>query len=345
MRLQDAIDQYVQSRQSLQYAPNTVRASRQALELLITTTGNIQTKNLSTQHGERFVAEMLSRGYKPGTVNLYRGHVSLFCKWAHQRRLLAANSNPLGTTRALTNTAAPRRRVPARDFERLLDAAPHPHHRIIVALGLYLFLRASEISYLDIEHVDLDEGAVKVYQPKTKRWDVMPICEELDTELRRWLTWYAEDQARADRGPLMPHWPLVPARQVTNQFGKYPLEPDWPGQMNPRSRCKHAHVKAQETLRAYGWDVTGDDREGVHTLRRSGARALFDALVDDGRIRDGALRVVQAMLHHRSVSTTEGYLGLEADLEKRDSIIAGKRMFAKPKTDNVVTLVPATMDS
>lgn len=340
MRLQEAIDQYITSRESQGYAKNTVRASRQALELLLTETGNIQVKNLNTTHGELLISAMVSRGFKPGTVNLYRGAVSRFCRWAQQRRLLPGNANPLATTRNVADPKPPRRRVPARDFERLLDSAEHPQDRIVVALGLYLFLRASEISALDIEHVDLDEGSIRVYQPKTKRWDTMPICEELDGELRRWLTWFAEDQVKAGRGPLLPHWPLVPSRRVSNLSGPYDeARPDNPWQMNPASRSKQIHTKVQATLRGFGWDVEAGDREGVHTLRRSGARALFDNLVETGRVRDGALRVVQAMLHHKSVTMTEHYLGLEADVEKRNVLFTGVRMFAKPDFEsNVIRL-------
>lgn len=340
MRLDEAIDAYLRSREGMGYAKNTVRASRQALDLLLLTVGNVHVKNLTTTHGELFVSAMLSKGFKPGTVNLYRGAVVRFIKWAQHRRMIT--TNPLATTRSLSDPKPPRRRVPAKDFPHLLDCADaHQQDRIIVALGLYLFLRASEISALDVEHVDLDAGEVKVYQPKTKRWDVMPICAELDAELRRWLAWYADDQARAGRGPLLPHWPLVPSRRVSNLFGRYPLDGEdreKPGQMNPQSRCTQIHNKVKAALTKYGWEVTADDREGVHTLRRSGARALFDELVDSGRVRDGALRVVQAMLHHRSVVITEGYLGLEADVERRNAMFKGATMFAQPDRTNVVSI-------
>jgi integrase len=275
---------------------------------------------------------MTSKGMKPATVNLYRGAFRRFCKWATMRRYLPGTANPLGTTRNLTITPTPRRRVPARDFARLLDGCEHPQTRIIVALGLYLFLRASEVIAIDVDKVDLAEGEILVYRSKTKRWTPVPICAELDTELRRWLTWYANDVAITN-GPLQPHWPLVPARRRTQmmndgtgKFGGRPFVPER-GQMNPLRRSAQIQGKVQTALRSIGWEVGPDDREGVHTLRRSGARALFDDMVATGEVRDGVLRIVSAMLDHRSVQPTELYLVLEADRERMASLLKGRQMF------------------
>ena len=349
MRLTEAIAEYQTFRTSQRYANNTVRADRQALDLLLAEVGNIQVKHLDARHGEAFVAALLSKGMKPGTVNLYRGVFRRFCEWLRTRRYLAAGSNPLGTTRNLVDNPKPRRRIPVAEFPRLLDCAEHPQERIVVALGLYLFLRASEVSAIDVEHVNLEEHEITVWIEKVRRWDVMPISEELDAELRRWLTWYAQDQAGVDR-ELLPHFPLVPARRRsqlyndgTGKCGGRPLLPRF-GQMNPTSRLKLAHTKVQKTLRAFGWEVSGTDREGVHTLRRSGARALYDTLVNSDHVaRDEAVGMVQAMLHHKTRAQTEHYIGLEAAVEKRDKAFKGQRMFPKP-AENVVDLRPAASD-
>lgn len=336
MRLSDAIAEYVQFRTSQKYAKNTIRSDRQALDLLLSEVGNIQMKHLDARHGEAFVSALLSAGKAPGTVNLYRGSFRRFTSWCHTRRYLPGGNNPLGTTRNLKDEAEPRRRVPIEDFGRLLDACEHPQERIIVAMGLYLFVRASEVADVDIDHVNLAAGTILVYQRKTKKWDEMPIVLELDAELRRWLTWYAEDQAPV-RGPLMPHWPLVPARRRsqlwndgTGKCGGRPVVPRY-GQMNPLSRAKQLHKKVQKALRAIGWEVGPEHREGGHTLRRSGARALYEYLVaDGGEARDEAIGMVQAMLHHKTRAQTEHYIGLEAAREKRDKVFRGKRMFGEP---------------
>lgn len=328
MKLDDAIQDWCRAREA-QYSKNTVRAGDQWMRRFLACTGNIQVRSLDAHHGEMFVAYMVAKGYKPKSVNLGVAMVRSFCKWARSRRLMAAATDPLATVRAMKDEDKPRRRVPVRDFPRLLDACDHPQSRVIVALGLYLFLRSSEIVALTLEDVDLDEGEIRVFQPKTKRWDVMPICAELDTELRAWLTFYAQDS-----GPLRTSFRLVPARRK-GQIGE-----DYEGPvMNPGRAMSNTSLKIHDALRGIGWQVTGDDGEGVHTLRRSGARALFDDLVErEGRARDAALRIVAAMLHHKSITQTEHYLGLDADRERRDVILKGERMFRVNEEGNVVSL-------
>lgn len=346
MRLNETIEEYLGHRQSTGYARNTIRCERGALDLLLVTVGNIQTRSLSSRHGEMYVAAMTSRGMKPSTANLYRGAFSRFCKWAAMRRYLPSTANPLGTTRNLRVINPPRRRVPARDFARLLDAADHPQARIVVALGLYLFLRSSEVVSLDVENVNLDDAHILVYQPKTGRYDEMPICSELDAELRRWLTWYARDAA-PHHGPIQPHWPLVPPRRPAQLWndgsgknGGRPVVPEF-GQVNPLRRAARVQSKVQDALRGIGWEVGAKDREGVHTLRRSGARALYEQLITVGEAaRDDAIGTVQAMLHHKTRAQTEHYIGLEAEREKRDYRLAGRPMFPADR-ENVVALSAA----
>jgi integrase len=342
VNLSDAIAEFEEYRTNSGYAANTVRAEKQALGYALVCLGNIQVKNITAVHGERFKAYLIGKRLKPNSVNAHLSAFKRFCTWARERRFLPQNTNPMATTRLMRVESRPRNRVDAADFPRLLDACDNPQQRVIVALGLYLFLRSSEIKELRIGSVNLDRGEVLVYQPKTGRYDEMPICAELDTELRRWLTWYAED-AGPVHGPLDPEWFLVPARMpmtLENPEGGRgngrPV-PRGDGLLNPTRRVGKPHQGVQKALNSIGWRVEGD-REGCHTLRRSGARALFDTLVESGEVRDGVLRLVSSMLHHKGATVTEHYLGLEADVERRNEMFKSRRMFAAP-ADNVVALV------
>ena len=344
MRLDDAINEFMAMRKSIGYATNTTKVERRALDYLLGITGNIHVRNLTAEHGERYLADLTAKGFKPSTLNLYRGVIRRFCDWAAKRRYMTGGSIMMNTRRYITD-APPRRRVPSTDFSRLLDSCSHPQQRIIVALGLYLFLRSSEVIHLDVQHVNLEAGTILVYQPKTKRFDEMPISRRLDAELRRWLTWYAQDVAEK-HGPLDGRWPLVPPRSKmtlandgTGKGGGYPVVPD-KGQVNPTRRVNSVHLKVQDALRTFGWEVSSDDREGGHTLRRSGARALYETLVNsDSEARDEAIGMVQSMLHHKTRAQTEHYIGLEASREKRDKLLRGADMFGEDElADNVVQL-------
>lgn len=336
MLFSDAIDEFLRVRAGIGFSKATVRGDGIGLRKLLAHTGNIRVAALDARHVETWVADLRLSGYKPATINTYVRPVSVFCEWARQRKYLPLNVNPLGTIRWQPIPEVARRRLDVSEFGAVLDAAPQPRVRMLVALGLYLFLRASEAQGLRLGDIDLGRGEVTVWQPKTKRQDVMPICTELDVELRRWLTVYTADQPR----PLTTKDFLLPGRMsgrfqrvgddIVHVFGDV--------QYMPGHRMSRIPEHVHSALRGIGWDVSAGDREGMHTLRRSGARALFDELCRREEGRDGALRYVSAMLHHRSVTVTEKYLGLEVDREKRDALLKSRPMFTSGTVENVVEL-------
>lgn len=63
--------------------------------------------------------------------------------------------------------------------------------------------------------------------------------------------------------------------------------------------------------------------QGTHTIRRAVARAFFDSMAGEQGY-DAALRTVSALLHHRSSATTEAYLGLSSERERRDKRLRGQ---------------------
>jgi len=89
----------------------------------------------------------------------------------------------------------------------------------------------------------------------------------------------------------------------------------------------------KRAMRRIGHEPHGS---GMHTLRRSGARALFDRLRHEGY--DGALMRVSSMLGHADTKTTEIYLGLSIERQQRNELIAGKAMF--PDMTESGTVVP-----
>jgi integrase len=279
----------------------------------------------------------MGKGYKPNTVNCHLTTLSAFTKWLRSRHYLAGGSDPTANVRAIKAMQRPRTRISPEDFAGFLDACTTPHERIVVALGLYLFIRASEITSITVKDVDLDRQEVLVLVTKSQVVDIMPICQELDAELRRWLTWYTLDIER----PLEPDFFLVPQRR-RRPLGNTGAGPgggflvDRPHQnCVPDRRLQRAHRYVQKPLAAFGVELRDvEDKskmEGVHTLRRSGARALFDQMVDQGSY-DGVLRYVSAMLHHKSTVMTEHYLGLDVDVKKRNDLLKGRRMFSTPAT-------------
>jgi integrase len=325
IQLEAAISEYLASRRAGGARPNTLRNLRNDLTYLLVAAGNIPTTRIDGGTVD-IVFTKASGRRGPAALNNLHGTLNKFFKWLRARNYMDLHVDPLV---GFVNRKVPsieRRRVPLAEFPALLDACHHPRDRMVVALGLFLFLRQSEIASLKISDVDLDSGEVLVTVHKAGGvMDRMPISRELDTELRRWFTFYTQQC-----GPLDDGWMLCPAKRAshvtkdpgTGRFLRSPVATD---RLVPTRPMVKVEDVVKRALVGIGWSVTGENREGVHTLRRSGARAMFDELTASGY--DGALRAVQVMLHHQSGTMTEKYLGLTLDKQRRNTTIRGKDLF------------------
>lgn len=317
-----AVAEYLQHCESRGLSEGTVRARRSALELFQQVIGDIQLKNVTHRH----VDQVFSRfGWQPSTRNTKLSIYRSFFNWAQARGHVKRDQDPLFGWRMVKVPEVDRTRIPVQEWPKLFSLVQHPTEQIVLGLGLYLFLRASEIQHLRLQHVHLADGEIEIFRPKTQEWDSMPICAELDRHLRQHLTWLAEQNVAAPEHFLVPARRKDLKRDAGNRF--IPGS----GTLNPERSLSHPHRAVQRVLKRAGYATHG---EGEHTLRRSGARAYFDQLAADGY--DGALRRVQAMLGHKSSMMTEVYLGLSLDRRARNEALKGKPMF--PELESVPSL-------
>lgn len=136
---------------------------------------------------------------------------------------------------------------------------------------------------------------------------------------------------------------LLPARFVSGLPNKAPVKHHQVASVGNRHHANkldhnrpfgNPHITVQRVLKRAGYPHF---KEGQHTLRRSGARAYFDALVEQGY--DGALRRVQSMLGHAHANMTERYLGIDLDRKKRNDDLRGVSMFPSLQDGNVINVV------
>lgn len=341
-RLPDVIEEYERSRLYSQgLGKNTMRNERSSLDRLLAEVGPVQVRHLTERHVDAFLAAMQARGHSAGTMNIHLQTLRNFFNFCTRRGYL--KTSPVEHRRKYRSVPRQRLRVPAEKFPALLENAGHPRDRILVATGLFLWLRSSEAVNLTVGDVNLSDGEITVRIYKTKQLDVMPISYEYDQELRRWLAFYAADLGE----PLRPDMYLIPSKSrprdkdpVTGQFLSIPGEPH----LRPYARMTNTALIVKNILTRSGYPVRDDGgrstMEGMHTLRRSGARARFDFLVSQGY--DGAIKEVQAGLHHASVQTTERYIGIDLDAQRRYVNIKGNLLYGdifKPQSGgNVVYL-------
>lgn len=334
--LNDAVAAFLAWRRSRGFAENTHRRDATTLRFFVRSVGrNISVKSLNTGHIDAFFLERST--LSPQTQNLDLTTLRTFFTFLETRGWHRKATALLTDYHPLRYEPAARRRVPVGEFPNLLDSADHPRDRMMLALGLYLFLRSSEVRLLRVSDVSLSTDEISVRVPKTKERDVMPVSSELAKEMRAWLTYYATTV-----GELKPDWYLIPTIQFRNwdrhSDGKIISPRDqW---LIPERPCQQPERVVKKALAKIGWPTTL--QEGVHTLRRSGARALYDELAaSDGH--SNALETVSAMLHHKVMATTQIYLGLTESRRKRDRIIAGRPMFPS-LADTAVTPIGTRHD-
>ena len=277
------------------------------------TTASLRVRIITAKHLDQVFSKHPE--WSAGTRNNRLGHYKQFFKWCRARGYMHRDSDPAFGWDNLKVPNRDRFRVPINEWNNLLDSAETPTQRIVLATGLFLFLRGSEQQFLKLEHVNLDTGEIEVFRVKTQTWDTMPISTELDHYLRQHLIWLAKN------GVSKPEHYLIPSMTAPLQRDKGKFIAGT-GTINPDQPFYRPYDVVKAVLANAGYATRG---EGEHTLRRSGARAYFDQLVDQGY--DGALRRVMSMLGHKKSETTERYLGLDLERRARNRAIKGQPMF------------------
>lgn len=307
------------------YAHNTIISRDLAVRQLQQELGDLVVYNIREQHITAFMLAMQKRRGERSLVNTH-SHMSVFFKWCVNTGRIKPQNNPMNGRRRPKFVEKERQRLHVSKFPLLLETAERqdPRDRALVAVGLFALLRDQEMARLRITDVDLDAGYLFARITKSRLEDRVPISAALDSELRRWFVEYQRQV-----GALKPEYMLFPRialerTRTENGFG--PSRKLGYDTMKPLNKTGRVITPILGNVGMLLTDPDGEPtREGAHTLRRSGARALYDALVGMGR--PDALRIVQTLLHHRNVVETQHYIGLNPDRETRDTIMKGAVLY------------------
>ncbi len=267
----------------------------------------------------------------PGTHNYYRSRLKGFFQFTMQRGWVRVDL--LQEVDALRLPRVIRQRPTPAQIAEMIETAPCERDRALLVTLAHTGLRRSEVLRLTVGDVDLEGLWLRAYITKSQLEDVLPMTCNLQRELRRWLDAYAASIGR----PLTGSDVLFPARKTggyrwaTHSDGsrtRYRAPDSW----QPIEPMTHPERVVQDALRRVGLPTKG---EGCHTLRRAAARALFDELNEDSGF-DLTLRVVSALLHHSNSTTTERYLGLDPERQRRDAFLRGQEFLASPPAGDVI---------
>lgn len=261
----------------------------------------------------RMQSDLRIRNYSPSTTRLYVAHVARFAihfgrspselgaeearayvkhlveekqvSWSYYNQVVSAlrflYKITLERPEIITCLPRPRheRRLPTvlspEEIVRLLDSVGNPKHRLLLLLAYGAGLRVSEVVGLRVADIDSDRMTIRVRQGKGRKDRQVMLSPVLLEELRAYARW------------------------------SRPTDLLFPGQKAGRPLTTRTLQRAcQKAAEAAG--LTRDGRRiTMHTLRHSFATHLLEAGTD--------LRVIQTLLGHRSVSTTQIYTHVSTD--------------------------------
>lgn len=344
VRLDDAIEQYRKYRISRKKSLSTLNSDRVTLTRLGEVVGGNQfVDKITDTHLDDLFIEIGQSNSARSLCNHHYIAVGFF-KFLRRRGYVPVDL--MEDREPPDFTVEEKRRLPVDMFSTVLDLANNPRDRCLFAAGIYLLSRSVELignaerDGIRIGDVNLNQGRVRVHVAKQKGRnkqviDLMPITSEFDQELRNWLMAY-QDHC----GYLDPSWHLFPRMtRATARKGQMGFVKG-SGRLIPDKKMHKGYEVINPVLEGIGWKLDGEKGEGMHTLRRGGARARFDVLVDLGY--DGALRQVQSLLHHANATMTEGYIGINLDRFKRDAALIGQPMY--PQVQKPIILAEHRVD-
>lgn len=330
--LSQAIEEYLRGRRA-RFSKTTVTNETHVLLRFARWYGNVQVRNMRAERVEEWFIELRQPHstalreevppVSPGTYNFYRTRLASLFRWCTRRGLL--KTDLLAEVTPLTVPKKTRLRPAPAVLLDLPNHAENARDRAFIAMLCGTAFRRSTALALRVRDLDLGEGWLQAKITKTAEEDVFPISSDLEPELRCWLRAYAVDIGRPLTGDevLFPRRVGVCLRWVEGEDGRK-VRTHERGRWDPTTAMRSPELIVQRALRRAGVEV--GPGEGCHTLRRAVARAVFDSLSSQGH--DHAVKQVSAMLHHRNLQTTESYLGLNAEVERRNLLMRGKPLLS-----------------
>lgn len=352
-RLDEAITKYKRFRVVQGVTQGTMRFDNSTLQALLKAAGsNLWMENVAGHHVVEALTILGQTNSARSMANRVYALRSFFKYCATTGRCMPRWHDPMEGIQIPRFQVVERPRLPVHLFPVVLDTAPNARDRALFAGALYLLSRANELCDIRVGDVNLNMRRVRVPVSKRKgrkqiASDLMPITREFDEELRQWLMTYQKHC-----GYLDPTWYLFPRLtrplwEKGARSGQLTFNSGWEGfpssqRLVPDMFTAQPHRIAVRTLTRVGFVTAEMVGEGMHTFRRGGARARFDALRQIGY--DGALRQVQALLHHENSSMTEEYIGLTLDKLERDEALMGQDMYPQLNNPDVLNLADFRVD-
>lgn len=346
--LEEAVEEYIAYVQhSDEYSKNTRHNYALTLRRWLDVTPGIKTgmklSDLARDHVEPFIANRPT-----ATRNTYLATIKSMVDY----HLLEGNLglDPLARLKQTKNRGARKDRgrhtlhVPADRLRDLIEATPGPLERVAICTGLYTLMRDAELRTIQLRHLNLDrvdgDGNPRPYIDMThlKSYvnDRLPLFPSAVEEIRVWLNVYQQWCWDNLGTGLQPNMLLIPKRARGRNTPIRDARGRITGHrmnLSPYEENRTIANYANGALAAIGYREEGT---GTHTLRRSGALAMYYSLV--AQKGHNAIDLIRDMLGQSSVGVTERYLGIDRATEERDSIVTSRDLIAVEETHEPATV-------
>jgi len=272
----DALQQYLSwLRNERRLSANTVEAYARDGGMLLTLAGERPLASLASQDIRRFIATLHGKGQSPRSLARILSSWRGLYEWLARRREVAANPcagvRPPRAPKHLPQTLSPDQAVRLVSVEDKTPAGLRD--RALFELAYSCGLRVSELTSLDVAHVDRESGEVRV-TGKGAKTRIVPVGTHALAAMAAWL----------------------PARDEIAKAGENALFVTAGGKrLSPREVQK----RIKRWAAAAGLDVDVHP----HMLRHSFASHVLQS--------SGDLRAVQEMLGHASIASTQVYTHLD----------------------------------
>ena len=321
--LNDALSDYYAQRRG-KYSTSTWEAHEGQLERFRTwvtreTQPNVYLDDIDDRLMVRYFNRLRPPAYSPSSYNNYRQYLGAFWKYCQGEGWI--RTNPMRHVDPMRPQRRVRLQLSADELLALLDGAT-PRDRVALAVGMNTGLRGGDIAALTVGSVNLANNTLLAWEEKTDQETELPVTAELRAELLRWFQHYAEATGTTVES-LPNHWTLVPPARG-HAVNVHDLSLGYNVVYKVESRYTHPEKIVQRALTRIGHAT---HREGFHTLRRSAARELFELALAEKR--GDPIRIAQALLGHKSIKTTEIYLGITHEKMLRDEMMRGKSFLSR----------------
>lgn len=188
-------DKFIEEFAKGQRAPATVKQYRYNLDIAERALRGLRLDKIQRYDIERFLNTWRVKGR---SKNIMLSTLRLFFQKAVDWRYLS--ESPAHGIRRAKEESQGSRALTQKELDKLLSVAT-PWVQSIVMVMVYSGLRPGEVSQLKFEHIDWENKMLRVLKTKTGKKRAIPICTDLETELRR-LEEYWPNQQYGSNGDM-----------------------------------------------------------------------------------------------------------------------------------------------